>query len=273
MFKRMIILFPLIIGLLLFSCSLQEPDQTQTTELTFENIAEQDEAAAQAEVKNVVAMTMSFSFEAVNTHEQLLSSRNTLAKGAGDWVYSWDGKAHIWEKVVEDGAFYGEFFKKIYYSDANGNIVEAPDQSYYMFSTNRAKGTYGFQGESPNNKYGVTFHHVLNSVWSDMQSDNQLMSAEGLYQKTNRLIYNGRDALLKYIVNLNIEELTFSRAENSGEISVKGHMVIKMLPWTVHVDCDGSSKALVTIYRNRGVYNTFEQDLTDINFTTIKGLF
>jgi hypothetical protein len=273
MFKRMIILFPLIIGLLLLSCSLQEPEQTQTIELTFENIAEQDEVAAQAEVKNVVTMTMSLSYEAVNTHEALLESEGSLAKSAGDWVYTWDGKAHIWEKTVEEGAFYGEFFKKIYYADANGTSVEAPGQSFFMFSTNQAKGTYGFQGEFPDNKYGVTFHHVLNSVWSDMQSDSRLMSAEGLYQKTNRLIYNGRDAILKYLVNLNIQELTFERSEGASEISVKGHMIINMKPWTVHVDCDGSSTALVTIYFNRGVYNTFEQDLTEINFTAVKNLF
>lgn len=273
MFQRLLILLPLIFGLMMFSCSLQEPEQTKTVELTFEDIATQDVQAAQKEVQNVVTMTMNFSLEALATHEELLNLQqngSSLAKGAGDWVYSWDGKYHLWQRSLIDGAFSADFLKKIYYADASGNLLEASADAYYMFSENRATGAFGFQGEAPANEYGVRFHHQLNSTWTNMQSSESIMSADGRYQKTNKLIYNGKDALLKYIVNLNVSEVTFIRNADSNQINVKGSITIEMKPWNVRVDCDGSHRALVTIYEGKRIFKTFEYDLNEANLTDFK---
>jgi len=274
MFKRVFILIPLILGLMLFSCSLDEPEQTETVELTFEDIAAQDVETAKSEVGNVVAMTLNLSAQAFNAHQEVVAmeSNASLAKTAGEWVYAWDGTAHTWEMAIVDGPFYGDFFKKVYYADEAGEWVETAGEAHFMFSTNRAKGGYGFQGEAPDNQYGVTFNHTLNGAWINMQSADRYLSADGHYNKTNRLIYNGKDARLKYIVDITVDELFIDKENDAQNLSIKGQINIEMKPWKVVIDCDGSPKAVVTIFAGRRTVDSFDYDVSELNLADLQGM-
>lgn len=244
MLKRIIILSSLALALVFVSC---ETSHEPITNIKPVPTADIDVNAVQAELSNVVGFTLKTTAETMDKNEALLEESSSLSKTAD---YSWNGEYHIWENTVDDGAFHGEFLKKIQYKTSkDGKIVEKPSRANYMYSYASATGTYGFIESDP--WYGTTFDHFLETEYIGFKTLNYEITINGQYSKVNQCVYNGEDAVLDYVVTINIDQLKMSRAKAST-ISITGEVVLDMNPWKAVVVCDGTNIAKITIY-NDGV--------------------
>ncbi len=257
-----ILLTGLLVSFLAFvACEKQtsplapEDSNRQTVDLSTMDVEE-----VSKEAESVIGYTLNTTSQTMDKNEERLTveSNTSMAKPTV-WSYSWDGEYHIWENTVDQGDFYGEFLRKIQYKTSkDGEVVKKAGAAEYMYAYSSAEGTYGFTEDDPD--YGVEFSHEFEGEWEGFKTMEYVITAEGNYNKTNYLVYNGEDAVLEINVDVMIDELTMNRAQ-PNTLSVSGEIVLEMAPWTATVESDGGQTAMVTIMKNGVVVNSYEVDL------------
>lgn len=246
-----------LLGLFLFSCSTSHDSLGEVQTISIEKL---DAQTVQAESKNVVSFALDQTIKSVEHHDLVMDmeANGALGKIAGDDPYLWDGQWHTWHKVVAEGAFYAEFDAKVQYKDADGNVVKKPKYANYMYTEMSAVGTWG-----PMDPYGTRFDHKLVGNLIGLKTVEYEFQATGQYVKENYCIWNGKDALLKTNVYINIEKMTMLRAQPQS-IALIGTGEVVMNPWSAKVVCDGSAIAKVTIFNDGVEVNSYDLDLSDL---------
>ncbi len=256
MVKKLLIISILAFGLIFTGCeqdnSVLEPQAQEVA------ISSLDVETIQGEAENVVEYTLDAVDQTMDYNEEVIAQSGApLAKVNG---YTWTGEYHIWERTVDQGYFHGEFMTKVQYKNGD-EIVKKAGAADYMYSYSSATGTYGFPEDDPD--YGVIFDNFLEIEWDGFKTLDYEISATGQYSKENHCVYNGEDAVLNYIVAIDIDSFTMKRAK-AHTMSAIGTMTITMDPWMSTIEFDGTEIAHVTIKKNGVIVNEYDLDLTTL---------
>jgi hypothetical protein len=257
--KSFILVLSIFALLALQGCKEEENKQINSIEPTLADVQEE----------SGVVLDVIFNF----TNDQLVRMDNLIATEdlAGsmveaDDVYRWTGEKHIWEQVVDQPPFYAHYYREQqYFTAKGGTVVKKAKHSTYMTGIWLVEGTYGFVDGDP---YGVEFKYLLQGDWSGINTDVQVFTGNGQYKKDNYLVFNGEDAMLNFDVLLNVNELSFNRA-NLSSVTLTGDMSVEMAPYMATISCDGSSIASVVITVDGVEQASYDYDLTNLAGKTI----
>ncbi|MBD3225263.1 MAG: hypothetical protein GF313_11070 [Caldithrix sp.] len=264
MLQRTTITFLFLITLAFLACEKQtDPLTPQNKQLEPVDLSSMDVEGVTQEATNIIGYTIKTTAQSIDRNESIIDEENhdALAKPM-DWIYSWEDGFHVWKNTVIDGAFTGDFLQKVQYRTSRaGRVVANPTQANFMYALASAAGTYGFTIEDP--EYGVEFDHRFESWYTSFKSRQYVLSAEGRYHKSNQVIFNGKDALLEIIVDIDIDQMIMDRAQ-PNTLVLNGDIVLEMNPWKATLACNGSQSASLTVTRNGIIVQNKEVDLQEL---------
>jgi len=263
--KLIYILLLLTLPVLFISCESEQAKPEQVIiEPTVENV--KDGASV------IIGTTLDMTADAIDGYENRVSAElngalNKTTDGTVDFVNGW----WVWENTIEFGEFRGVYERKCQFLRVeDGPVVMSPSQADYMKAEVTAVGKFGYPDWDPN--YGTSFDNSIELEMSGMNSNVRVIRGEAHIEKVSDLVYNGEDAHLYYAVDVELEELQWTKTLIGESITLKGQMTITMDDWLAEINCESSPAypyADVVVYHNGEKVNEFAYDLRNFRVNNL----